>query len=160
MKQYFGNRLVELRIGDDSTVLVEVVALHQVHVGLVDFVHQPVDVFVVGPDRGDQDELEAVGELQQVELVLASPEVAELSGVVGVDLLDQCSDTEGQAVAVLDAVGLSESLVVGVLVDEVVVVDEVILLPHHELVDFPLHFTGYNIPSGTGQPYKKNPDHL
>lgn len=134
---------VELGVADDVAVLVEVVPLDEVDVGLVDPPHGLVEVLLVGPHRADQDELDAVDGFEQVELVLLGAEVLELGGLLGMDLLDEGAQTLGQALAVLDAVGVGELLVVGGAAGEVGVVDEGVLLPDHELVDLLLHIIDY-----------------
>lgn len=52
------------------------------------------------------------------------------------DLLNQRPDADRQPLAVLNAVGLGQLLVVGGFAREVVVVDEPVLVPDHQLVDF------------------------
>ena len=41
--------------------------------------------------------------------------------------------------AILDAMCFPQGLVVGEFVDEVIIVDEIVLLPDHELINFPIH---------------------
>ena len=134
---------IELGVVDDVAMLVQIVPLHQFDVRLVDLLHGLVQMLLVRPHRTDQDEFDAIDGFQQVELVLLGAEVLELGGLLGMDLLDEGAQTLGEPLAILDAVGVGEFLVVVGAVGEVGVVEEGVLLPDHELVHLLLHIIDY-----------------
>lgn len=134
---------IELGVVDDVAMLVQIVPLHQFDVRLVDLLHGLVQMLLVRPHRTDQDEFDAIDGFQQVELVLLGAEVLELGGLLGMDLLDEGAQTLGEPLAILDAVGVGEFLVVVEAVGEVGVVEEGVLLPDHELVHLLLHIIDY-----------------
>ena len=134
---------IELGVVDDVAMLVQIVPLHQFDVRLVDLLHGLVQMLLVRPHRTDQDEFDAIDGFEQVELVLLGAEVLELGGLLGMDLLDEGAQTLGEPLAILDAVGVGEFLVVVGAVGEVGVVEEGVLLPDHELVHLLLHIIDY-----------------